>query len=198
MFVRRRQSFSLFSRRPVFHLGGANETTSPQVGRQTHPRSAIIVVELLLMLPILLLLLAAVVEFGSIFAVMQNVSFASRMGAKFASQQTSGAAIINLVNNETLLAQVNRHLIEAGLEHGACRVLVHHNDVTSPKVAIAEPPSGACDCELPSLGLPSPKIAVRVTVCVPLEGNVPDLLSTFGFSLSDKQVHQSTTLRVEH
>jgi len=165
--------------------------------KRTLRRRAVIIVELLLMLPILLLLLVAITEFGMIFAVTQKVAFASRHGAKLTAEQGTPTGAILFVTNGNMRVAVNQQLANAGLQQGACRVTLEHNGPASPAVVSDAPVNGACDCQPPGGPLPTPATALRVTVCVPLEGNVPDLLSTFGFSLAGRYVQESTTVRLE-
>jgi hypothetical protein len=145
----------------------------------------------------LLILLVAITEFGMIFALTQNVAFASRHGAKLSAEQGTPTAALNLVTNGSLRAEVNRQLATAGLQLGACRVTLEHNGPAVPLAVSDAPAVGGCDCSPPGVPIPTPATALRVTVCVPLQGNVPDLLSTFGFSLAGRYVQESTTVRLE-
>ncbi len=175
----------------------------------SHSRRGIVVVELLLWLPVLLTGLMAVVEFALMQQVNQQVTLASRYGAKIAAEVTRAFAVspnlgdINqtaTVNN--LQSRIDTFLANAGLT-ASCEVRLEHNScVDNPlQVDTATP----CNCTatgpavLPAGEPPSPpaEAYVRVTVCVPLLGNVPNCLSTFGFDITDRIVRHSTTYRVE-
>lgn len=153
--------------------------------------------ELLLMLPILLIFLAAVVEFGLILSMVQSVEAANRYGAKLVSERSSGAAAVNFANSGNLRAAINRQLRVAGMQRGVCRLRVEHNGPTNPTNGGDAPSRGACDCVPPGTTLPVPTTAIRLTICVPLKGNVPDLLGTFGFSLNGRVIQQSSVFRLE-
>lgn len=172
-------------------------------------RRGIVVVELLLWLPVLLTGLMAVIEFAIMQQVNQQVTLASRYGAKIASEVTrSIAASPNLSNiNQTattnnLKSRIDTFLANAGLT-ASCEVRLEHNacvdnplqvDTASPCNCAATGPTGLPAGEPPS---PPGEAYVRVTVCVPLLGNVPNCLSTFGFDITDRIVRHSTTYRIE-
>lgn len=160
-------------------------------------RSGVIAVELILMLPILLILLAAIVEFGLILSLIQSVEAANRYGARLVSEQSSGADAVAMATGGNLRQAVNRHLRVAGLQRGVCRLSVEHNGPSNPKQGTDAPSGAACDCTPPATTLPLPRTALRLTICVPLEGNVPDLLGGFGFSLDGRVIQQSSTFRLE-
>lgn len=167
-------------------------------------RSAVITVELLLSLPILLIFLAAVLEFGLIYAVSQKVSYASRFGAKLASEEPrTGLDDLNLAaGGSRLRTAINRFLSTAEIPTGACTVIFEHNACLANQSQTDTDGSG-CDCGAPATPLPAgPPPAgnpeyVRVTVCVPLIGNVPDLVSSFGFSVAGFTIEHSTVFRYE-
>ncbi len=78
------------------------------------------------------------------------------------------------------------------------RRILEHTVNGSPETQIDDDPESPCDCRPPSRSLPPSGAAVRVTVCMPLAGNVPDLLASFGFPLAGRHISQSTTWRYEH
>ena len=160
-------------------------------------RSGIVSVELILMLPILLILLAAIVEFGLILSMIQSVEAANRYGARLVSERPGGAAAVAFATSGDLRQALNRHLQVAGIQHGVCRLTVEHNGPSSPNRGGDAPPGAGCDCRPPGTSLPLPRTAVRLTICVPLKDNIPDLLGGFGFSLTDRVIQQTTTFRLE-
>lgn len=172
-------------------------------------RRGIVVVELLLWLPVLLTGLMAVVEFAIMQQVNQQVALASRFGAKIASEVTRAFAVspnlsdINqslTVNN--LKSRIDVFLANAGLSQ-SCEVQLEHNSCVGNTYQVDT--STPCNCSatgpavLPAGEPPGPpgEAYVRVTVCVPLEGNVPNCLSTLGFDITGRVSRHSTTYRIE-
>ena len=159
----------------------------PRIERKFARRGAV-TLELILAFPALLILLLAIVEFGQIISNMQQVALASRVGADVASQIALSTTDGDPVPDEVLDA-IEVQLAASGF--AGCRVTVEHN-----VGAVTTLNTGDCDCDPPSAGLP-PGEYVRVTVCVPLSEIAPDLLSPFGFDLTDKTVGQTTTFPYE-
>lgn len=172
-------------------------------------RRGIVVLELLLWLPVLLTSLVAVIEFAIMQQVNQQVTLASRYGAKIAAEITRAYTVspnlgdINLSSTtNNLQSQIDTFLANAGLT-ASCEVRLEHNACVdnSEQVDTVTP----CNCAatgpaaLPAGEPPGPpgEAYVRVTVCVPLLGNVPNCLSTFGFDLTDRIARHSTTYRIE-
>lgn len=163
----------------------------------------VVTLELLLVLPVVILFLLAVIQFALIYEVDKRVGYASRFGAKVASETTRDqAAAVNLGNLATigeLRRQVDVFLATAGLG-GACGVILEHN-ACLPGTVQTDIDAG-CVCPAPADPLPGGEpngpAYVRVTVCLPLDDNLCDLLPSFGgFSLADKTLRHSTTFRIE-
>ena len=185
-------------------------------GREGRTRRGIVTVELLMVLPIFLLALVAVVEFAQILMVAENVAYSSRFGAKLASEEPrAGVQSIDNMNLQAggsrLRNAIDEYLAASGIDTGACRVILDHNlpeyDVGNDGIETQVDPPVGCDCEspagpLPPGNMPNPQPpsvnTVRVTVCVPLEGNVPDLLGYVGFGLDEYTIEQSATFRYEN
>jgi Flp pilus assembly protein TadG len=161
-------------------------------------RSAVCVLELILWLPVFLIFLLAVIEFGLILGQLKQVALASRVGAKMAAESLpiSMAAVQN---------EVDRQLESAGMGASCSIILVHNvpGGGASPQTT-----GGGCNCTSPtSPTLPTGTLlsdnvthsgSVRVTVCVKLTQLTPNLLSTFGYSISNGTVQQTTTFVHEH
>ncbi|WP_198000376.1 pilus assembly protein [Gimesia alba] len=156
--------------------------------------------ELILAAPAFLIIMLAMVQISLIYVATEQTAYASRYAAKIASETPSGA--LNALNTGALKTNVDNVLQVGGLPQGSCRVILEHNlgahtTIADPVVALPN-----CDCDPPATSLPSVSGAavnesVRTTVCVPLDGNVPDFLSSFGFSIQDYVVEQSTTYLYE-
>lgn len=152
--------------------------------------------ELILTMPAFLIIMLATVQISLIYVAIEQTAYASRFAAKLASE--TPAVGINALNTGLLKNRVDNILIVGGLPTGSCRVILEH-DVGAP-ATIADPVVAApnCDCDPPVTPLPVVAGAVRdesvrTTVCVPLAGNVPDFLSSFGFSIQTFVVEESTT-----
>ncbi|QDT26110.1 hypothetical protein Enr10x_14090 [Gimesia panareensis] len=167
-------------------------------------RSGVVVLELILTAPIFLMIMLAVVEISLVYTVIEQTAFASRYAAKITSETSSGT--LDDLNIDTaplaaLKSNVDRVLRVGGIPLGSCRLILQHNVLTGGTVEEYDYPStpvAGCDCGPPSTTLPSVTGAsatdsVRTTVCVKLDGNIPDFLSGLGFSIQNYVVEESTT-----
>ncbi|WP_194242734.1 TadE/TadG family type IV pilus assembly protein [Gimesia benthica] len=158
------------------------------------------VLELILTAPAFLIIMLAIVEFSLVYTAIEQTAYASRTAAKIASETNSGS-LDTLVSSGDLKSRVDRYLQVGGLPLGSCRVILQYNVLTGGVVEDDRDPDPAvagCDCGPPSSTLPSVTGAsatdsVRTTVCVKLDGNIPDFLSGLGFSIQDYVVEESTT-----
>jgi len=157
-------------------------------------RSGVITLEVIIWLPVVLIFLAAIIEFSILYQVNHQVEYASRFGAKRASEiprttlDTYAAA---------LKADIDTYLANHGLA-ASCQVILEHNACVPNPLQIA---GGPCNCG-PSGGLPAGEppageAYVRVTVCTEVANDVPDLLNSFGFPLGTRTFEHSTTFRIE-
>ncbi|QDT90475.1 TadE family protein [Gimesia algae] len=185
-------------------------------------RSGVVVLELILTAPALLIIMLAMVQISLIYVASEQTAYAARYAAKITSE--TSPANINSVNTGDLKASIDRVLRVGGLPQGSCRVILEHNVpggvvpavppippvlsiAAGPEVTIADPdsPDPECNCEPPASPLPTVpggivvlvNQSVRTTVCVRLGNNIPDLLSSFGFSIQDYIVEHSTTYLYE-
>ena len=169
-------------------------------------RRGVVTLELILWFPILVIFVLAIIEFALIMQLNNQVNFASRFGAKLASEVTRNLSVTPNLSNfnqsatpNNLQTQIDTYLTNHGLS-GSCEVQLLHNacvqnpsqtdtamacncGASSPALAGGEPPAGAA--------------YVKVTVCVPLLGNVPNCLATFGFDITDCTIEHSTVFRIE-
>ena len=156
--------------------------------------------ELILAAPAFLIIMLAIIQISQIYVAIEQTAYASRYAAKIASE--TSAASINALNAGPLKTTIDDVLQTGGLPQGSCRVILEHNigvpaTINDPVVALPN-----CDCDPPATSLPvvagaAVNESVRTTVCVPLAGNVPDFLSSLGFSIQDYVVEESTTYLYE-
>ncbi len=164
--------------------------------RRTLPRSAVkkrgvVALEFLLLFPILVILLLAVVEFGLIMAAAKHVEFASRLGAKLAAEAANLETFNQPATSNNLKTQVDRYLNTAGYTD-SCQVILEHNVGGFANPSQSNPAIANCPCT-PVYGpiASLPMQSVRVTVCLPMLGNIPNCLSTFGYDVSACSIRQS-------
>lgn len=167
--------------------------TGPPAGKLAVRRGAI-AVELLVSVPILVILLLAVIEFGLIFAAIKQVAFASRLGAKLASEAGTTANLTTIVSDGTLRAAIDRHLQAAGAT-GSCQIIVQYGTGGVPMTLVSAPNS--CDCGASALAGPGTGTFVRVEVGALLDEFCPNLLGPFGFSIAGRAISHTTTFALE-
>lgn len=165
-------------------------------------RRAVVTLELVLAVPVLLIVLLAVVEVGLILAASKHVEFASRLGAKLAAEATT-ADLGTLNTAGPLKAEIDQYLNTAGYTD-SCTVILEHNVAAAANPVQTNPNPADCVCNpdgaLPAavIGPPATVVeSVRVTVCLPMDGNIPNCLATFGFDLSDCSIRHSSVWRYE-
>jgi hypothetical protein len=154
-------------------------------------RRGVVTLEVILLFPILLILLLAVIEFGLIMAAAQHVEAASRLGAKLAAE-TSNLPLFNAPSTmDNLKERVDQYLNTAGYTD-SCQVILEHNVMGMGNPAQFNPLGSPCNCTPEPGPMGSlPAGSVRVTVCLALSGNVPNVLDMYGFDISNRTVRQS-------
>lgn len=183
------------------HRESPNSGCMSRICAESSQRRGVVTLELILVFPILMIVLLAIIEFGLIYSTIQHVSYSSRLGAKLSSEQSTVA--LGTYNQNAgvspLRTEINSYLTTAGFNTLSCQITLQHNVMVAANNTQENPdpaPAG-CDCVAPVNNLPVGSEYVRVTVCVPVTGNVPNLLATFGFNISDYEVEQTTTFRYE-
>ena len=169
-------------------------------------RRGIVTLEVLGVMPILLLFAMSIAEFSMAMRVHQKVAFASRFGAKLASEVprvgAGSLAELNTVGNtSSLKTRVDEWLIATGLspslavrlEHNACGV-ANTDQILSATDSL---PDDTTRLPLPPADGVLQVCYVRVTVWLPLEPNLPNALRTFGLNWTGASVSHSTTFRLE-
>ncbi len=184
------------NRKPVQYYRSSHAAPHANARR----RNGVVTLELILAFPILFTLLLVIIEFGLIFSASSHVSAASRLGAKVASKAGTVAGLQALMppvssSPGPLATEINRYLTSAGFVTSACQVTLQYNN--GGNQVLTDPSGGGtCNCSAPTANFP-PTNYVRVTVCVPLSQNVPDLLTMFGFSLTNRSLEHTTTFQLQ-
>jgi hypothetical protein len=159
-------------------------------------RRGVAAFELILVLPVLLLITIGLIEFGLMFANLQQVALASRVGAERASELATLPAMttgdpVPLEVIEAIEQQLQSSCIDW------CHIRLEHNAGGTQEVlesSIGTP----CGCEefelLPADEIPTGRY-VRLTLTVPLSEVVPAGVTLFGCNLvSPEQAFHSTTV----
>lgn len=176
--------------------------------RRKRLRGAGVTLELIICLPVWLIVLAAGIEFGLLMSRLQQVALAARVGAMEAAQTDGLDGFTSFpVGVE---AAVDRQLQSAKREQDKieyCRIILEHNvgvaSIPSPNLPTTTLPQNGtttCNCQaLSHTQMPFPACGqyVRVTVCVKMDELTPNLLSIFGFDISQKIVQHTATYRYE-
>jgi hypothetical protein len=154
--------------------------------------------ELIICLPVWLIILAAAVEFGLFVSRLQQVALATRVGAMQAAQTTSLDQLTSVPPD--VLTVIDHQLEPSNIEY--CRVILQHNVGVSGTTPVTRTANGTtpCTCDPPSsTEMPFPQCGdyVRVTVCIRMTDMTPNLLSMFGYDITNKIVQRSTTYRYE-
>lgn len=150
-------------------------------------RLGVITLEFLLVFPLLFILLLAVYEFGLILAAAKHVENAARLGAKYSAEVGDLDVFNDPGTFDNLKERVDQYLNTAGYTD-SCQVILEHNvaEVANP----LQPNPLVADCPCNPVGS-LPVHSVRVTVCLPMTGNIPNGLSSFGFDISDSVIRSS-------
>ena len=164
-----------------------------RLSRAPHQKSGVTILEVILVTPVIVTMLFAVVEFGLLYANLQYLPLASRVGAKVAAEQPGGiAATITQDTLTKVTSAVETVLSNVGITD--CKVVIENSNGGEVK----SPPVGGCECMTPPAAPPSSTVdGVRVTVCVELAELTLDLLSSVGFTCGAEVGRASTTLPYE-
>jgi hypothetical protein len=153
-----------------------------------------------MVLPILLIMTVAVVQFGLLFANLEQGALAARVGAHEASESPALAATVDGDEvPQDIRDAVTHQLCSSGIEW--CHIRLEHN-VGGTAIELDSDRGDGCECG-PDDTLDNPphddEAYVRITVCIPLTELMPDSLSYFGYSVagSGKIVEFRQVRRVE-
>lgn len=175
---------------------------SARVARAKSRRRGVVTLELIVVTPIIAIMLSAAIEFGVMLASIEQVTAATRAGAKIASE-LSNADIGNAgtgPNVDVVQAAVDNVLGSAGMT--SCMVILEHNPDCNGLTAATKTAGTCAGCAAPATALPTtaviPSGTVRVTVCVEATQLAPNLLSTFGYDLTGQVVSEAILLPYEN
>lgn len=162
----------------------------------TRRRRGAAALELILVLPVLLLITIGLIEFGVMFANMQQVALASRVGVERASEL---AGLPATMTGDEVPAEVIE-AIEQQLQSSCidfCHIRLEHNAGGTQEVLETEN-GEPCGCEefelLPADEIPTGRY-VRLTLTVRLCEVQPCGITLFGCNLvSPEQAFHSTTI----
>lgn len=169
--------------------------------RSLRRRRGAITLEMILVLPIFVVALIPIVQFGLLLSNKQFVEMASRTG----SQVGSKLPMLTQTSSEPVPAEVLKSVATEMGKIGVSdyAVLLEHNiDTTQASsvgpVVILRSIVGAGPANAPSpslVALTLNRPYVRVTVSVQASKLTPNLLSTFGFDLSNRVSEESALRR---
>ena len=162
---------------------------------RAHRRRGVFIAELLLTMPAFVVFLFAIVEFGFLFANLQLVSMASRVGADASADATLPTVPPHSFPS-AVLTPVQQHLNSAGID--TITIRLEHN--VGGSVAVLTHGTWTASCQ-PNEELDDPPVSgeayVRVSVCVPMSELTANLLELFGFDITDRQVSYTTVQRYQ-
>lgn len=156
--------------------------------------------ELVLVLPVLLLITIGLIEFGVMFASLQQVALASRVGAERASELAGLPA--TTASDEVpaeVIEAIEQQLQSSGIEF--CHVRLEHNAGGTQEVLETQA-GDPCGCQelqpLPDDEIPTGRY-VRLTLTVPLCEVLPGGITLFGCQLASpgQAFHSTTVFRYE-
>lgn len=149
------------------------------------------------MLPVWLIVMGAVVQFGMLIGNRQQVALASRVGAEEASR-TAGLPSTGEVS-ANIVGVVKHQLQSSGITQ--YKITLEYNLAGGTPITLSTctlTPTGICNS--PALESPDPWPSgkyVRVTVHVPATELTPNILTFFGFDISERYIRNATTFRHE-
>jgi hypothetical protein len=179
---------------------GSRAANTSRRCRQSALRRGAVTLELIISIPVWVIVLLALVQIALIMAASKHVEFASRLGAKLAAEVQRSGGPPDLGNLTTLKGEVDQYLTTAGYS-ASCTAILEHTAMGVPNPLQTFADGMGCNCgptgPSPIPSMPSGVESVRVTVCLPMDGNIPNCLSTFGFDMSDCTIQHSTVWRIE-
>lgn len=141
-------------------------------------RYGVLSLELVLVLPLMLVALLATVQFGKYFANLQELAFATRVGAEEAAK-TSG---LSTMEGDPVPANVVQAVDQQLAAFGVTRriIVLEHNAGGIP-VSLVDPAGAPIPTKLSPV---PPGQYVRILITVPKADIMPELLKVFGLHLA--------------
>tara|TARA_R110000868_G_C10971950_1_gene770143 strand:+ start:3821 stop:4384 length:564 start_codon:yes stop_codon:yes gene_type:complete len=162
-------------------------------------RSGSVLLEFILAFPIILIISLAVIQFGFFALLQQTVTIATIEGSRKAAQVGSTTdSVGNLIQQYVALNSLDLQVVSPATSNTG-NVLVTIETGPAPVTTVT---IGNSDIPCTPVG-PAPGIGeVKVTVCMNLTDSngtspIPNLLSSFGFTLSGKQIEISAMTGLE-
>ncbi len=176
-----------------------NQSNPQQQTTRTRRRAGSVLLEFILAFPLILILSLAIIEFGFFGLLQQTTTIATIEGSREAAQV--GATTTSVGNLIQQYVAINSLTLNVGAQPaapGAGDVLVVIQDGSGALTQTI----GNSDIPCTPVG-PAPTIAeIKITVCLNLTDTngtfpLPNLLSSFGFTLSGKQLEISAMTSLE-
>lgn len=171
--------------------------------RSRQARRGIVTLEFLGVFPLLLIFGLSIAQFSMAARLNQRVIFASRYGAKLASEMPrAGSRNVGNFNarhvSGNLKSHVDSWLQASGLSE-ASEVILEHNvcGATNTLQRLGTDAGNKALPPLPAAWNADNVNYVRVTVAVPVVPNLPNMLKTFGLDWSGVVFRHSTVFRME-
>ncbi|WP_339735383.1 TadE/TadG family type IV pilus assembly protein [uncultured Gimesia sp.] len=185
-------------RKPSFFRKKTSRLLKPvQDGR----RSGSVLLEFILAFPIILIISLAIIEFGFFALLQQTVTAATIEGSREAAQVgATTTSIGNLIQQYVAINSLYLDVAQQPAAPGAGDVLVV---IQEGGILPAQTQTiGNSDILCTPVGPPPTPTEVKVTICLNLTDTngtfpLPNLLSSFGFTLSGKQLEISAMTGLE-
>lgn len=177
-----------------------NQSNSQQHPAQSKSRKGSVLLEFILAFPLILIVSLAIIEFGFFALLQQSITAAAIEGSREAAKV--GATVDSVGNliqeyvdlNSSLMLDVAQQPAASAQGNVAVYIDDGSNNLTQS--------IGNSDIPCSPVG-PAPNASqIKVTICLNLTDTngtvpIPDLLSTFGFTLSGKQLEISAMTGLE-
>ncbi|QDT41459.1 TadE-like protein [Gimesia alba] len=176
-----------------------NKTSQRQKLLRNRSRTGSVLLEFILAFPIILILSLAIIQFGFFALLQQTITAATIEGSREAAQVgATSTSVGNLIQEYVAINSLS--LTVAPAAPGAGDVLVVIQEGGDLPINTTSLGNSSIPCS-PVGPAPSPS-EVKVTVCLNLTDTngtfpLPNLLSSFGFTLSGKQLEISAMTGLE-
>lgn len=172
---------------------------SPQQPTRTGCRTGSVLLEFILAFPLILIVSLAILEFGFFALLQQTVTVATIEGSREAAQVGATTDTVgNLIQQYLAINQLTLDVAQQPAAPGAGDVLVVIQDGSGGLTQTI----GNSDIPCTPVGLPPTIAEIKITVCLNLTDTngtfpLPNLLSSFGFTLTGKQLEISAMTSLE-